>query len=164
MNEKEDVKMTEIALVYFSETGTTTSAAKKIAKILNVPAIRLEAQVPYTSADLNWNDDSSRANKEQGNPSARPKFKPLKIDNYDTLILGYPTWWGVPPRIIDSFVESLNLKGKTDLPFPSDSSTPERGVAELGKLLPGTLVLDGKRVNNSSEAELEKWLRSNNIA
>ena len=156
--------MTEIALVYFSETGTTANAAKKIAKILNVPAIRLEAQVPYTSADLNWNDDSSQANEEQGNPSARPEFKPLKIDNYDTLILGYPTWWGVPPRIIDSFVESLNLRGKTVLPFTtSGSSAPERGVAELRKLLPDTLVLDGKRVNNSSETELKQWLRSNNM-
>lgn len=158
-------KMANNVLVYFSETGTTESAAKKIANILDIPAMRLEAQVPYTSADLNWHDDNSRANEEQSDSKARPAFKPLEIDNYDTLILGYPTWWGVPPRIIDSFVESLNLKGKTVLPFTtSGSSAPERGVEELRKLLPDTLVLDGKRVNNASEAELAHWLKGNNIA
>ena len=72
---------------------------------------------------------------------------------------------GVPPRIIESFIESLNLKGKMVLPFmTSGSSSPERGVEELQKLLPDTLVLDGKRVNNASEAELEKWWKQNNIA
>lgn len=158
-------KMANNALVYFSATGHIEAVAKKIANILDIPAMRLEPQVPYTSADLNWHNDTSRANEEQSDRKARPAFKPLKIDNFDTLILGYPIWWGVSPRIIESFVESLNLKGKTILPFvTSCSSTPERGVEELRKMLPDTLVLDGKRVNDSCRIELEQWLKCNNIA
>lgn len=156
--------MTKNALVYFSQTGTTENAAEKIAKILNIPAHQLEAKVPYTSADLNWHNDSSRANKEQNDENARPEFKPLNLGDFDTLILGYPTWWGVPPRIVDAFVESLDLKGKTVLPFATSGSTgPERGVERLRKLLPDSKVLAGRRVNNASEAELEDWLKQNKI-
>lgn len=158
-------KMANNVLVYFSATGTIETAAKKIANILDIPAMRLEEQVPYTAADLDWHNDTSRANEEQSDKKSRPAFKPLKIDDFDTLILGYPTWWGSAPRIIDSLVESLNLKGKTILPFmTSCSSTPERGVEELRKLLPDTLVLDGKRVNDVSRIELKQWLKCNNIA
>ncbi|WP_416381617.1 flavodoxin [Lactobacillus amylovorus] len=89
-----------------------------------------------TSVDLDCHNDTSRANEEQSDKKSRPASKPLKIYDFDTLILGYPTWWGSAPRIIDSLVESLNLKGKTILPFiTSCLSTPERGVEELKQWL-----------------------------
>lgn len=147
------------AIVYFSRTNTTKKEAQLLSQILGVSAIEIQPQKAYTDADINWQDDNSRANREQNDPSARPAIKPVQLPDFDTLFLGYPTWWGIPPRLIDTFLESINLSGKTVIPFTTSGSTPaERGGKEVRQLLPGVTVKDAERVNNFSINDLKKWV------
>lgn len=144
-------------IAYFSCTGTTKAAAEKLSHVLQVPAFEIKAQTPYTTADLNWHDDQSRANQEQNDPMARPTFEPLSLPDFDVLFLGYPTWWGIPPRVVESFAESLDLKDKTVVPFAtSGSSAPEKGGRELAGLLKDAKVLPASRVNGWSETQFKQ--------
>lgn len=86
-----------ILVAYFSCTGTTESVALHISNILGADIYKIEAEQPYTSEDLNYNNNSSRANKEQNDPTARPKISGFipDINKYDAIFIGYPIWWGV---------------------------------------------------------------------
>jgi flavodoxin len=147
------------AVVYFSRTNNTKHEAEMIGDILGVKAIALKPKKAYTDEDIDWQKDSCRANKEQNDPQARPAIETVNLPDFDTLFLGYPTWWGIPPRLINTFVEKYDLKGKTVIPFTTSGSTPaERGGLELKKLLPDSEVKDAERVNNFSLTDLKKWI------
>lgn len=113
-----------VLVAYFSCTGTTEGIAEGIADITGASTFRIEAEEPYTAADLDYNSDC-RANREQNNPKARPAIKsmPDGLDRYDVVFLGYPIWWGDAPRIISTFLESGDFKGKTIVPFCSSHSS-----------------------------------------
>lgn len=152
-------------VVYFSCTDTTAKKAKLLAQLLKTKALRLTAKVPYTSADLTWQNATSRANREQEDPACRPEFEPLELPEFETLFLGYPTWWGIPPRLIETFLESLELTNKHVVLFTtSGSSAPEKGRSELKRLFPQVTFGPVKRVNNATEAELNAWLTTLNAA
>lgn len=119
-----------VLIAYFSATGTTASAAEKLASATGGTLFRITPAQPYTSADLDWNNKQSRSSVEMDDPKARPALKG-KVDNlaaYDVVFLGYPIWWGVAPRIINTFIESHDLKGKKLVPFATSggSSISER--------------------------------------
>ncbi|WP_290069181.1 flavodoxin [Muribaculum intestinale] len=113
-----------VLVAYFSCIGTTEGIAEGIADITGASTFRIEAEEPYTAADLDYNSDC-RANREQNNPKARPAIKsmPDGLDRYDVVFLGYPIWWGEAPRIISTFLESGDFKGKTIVPFCSSHSS-----------------------------------------
>lgn len=149
-------------VVYFSATGTTENVAQMIANITNADIYEIIAVDEYTSEDLNWNDSNSRTTIEQNDPSVRPEIASEKIalDDYNTIYIGYPIWWGEEPRIMDSFVESYNFDGKTMIPFCTSGSS---GIGRSGKNLEenaGTGIwLEGKRFgSNVSEADLKSWI------
>lgn len=151
-----------VLVVYFSGTGTTKSAAKKIKKATKGTLYRIKAAKPYTSADLNYNNDKCRANVEQQNSSVRPKIKG-KIKNirkYDVIFLGYPIWWGKEPMIIRTFLESYNLKGKKIVPFctsgGSGISGSMKGVKAAAK---GAKVVKGKDLTDMSYKSVAKWVK-----
>ncbi len=112
-------------VVYFSCTNTTKGIAERIASITDGTTFRIEPEVPYTSADLDYNNSSSRANREQNDPSARPAIANTLegLENYDVVFLGYPIWWGDAPKIISTFLESHDLSGKTIVPFCTSHSS-----------------------------------------
>lgn len=152
------------AIAYFSQTGTTAGEAEKLGHVLGVSPAKIQPVQAYTNADINWHDDSSRANREQNDESARPEIKPVSLGDYDVLFLGYPTWWGVAPRLIDTFIEQTNLQGKTLVPFATSGSTgPERGGARVKQLAKGADVKPAKRVNGFSESQLKDWFDSLNL-
>ena len=96
-------------------------------------------------------------------PTARPAIGGGKADisGYDTVIIGYPIWWGTMPRIINTFIEACELSGKTVLPFcTSGSSGISRSVSDIKTAAPTADVRDGLRTSGVSDAELEKWLRA----
>lgn len=137
-------------VVYFSATGTTKAAAQKIAKEQNAVLWEIEPAEKYTAADLDWRNKQSRSSIEMADPSARPTIKQCtNIQPYDTIYVGYPIWWGICPRIIDSWLENNlpQLEGKTLIPFAtSGSSGIEQSVDYLRKTYPKLKWEEGRLI------------------
>ncbi len=151
-----------ILVAYFSCTGTTEGIAKHIANILDADTYKIEPAQPYTTADLNYNNSSSRANKEQNDPTARPEILGSipDIDKYDAIFIGYPIWWGQAPKIIYTFFESYDdFSGKMIIPFcTSGSSGIGSSAQNLHTLANGAEWLDGRRFDGGvSETTVKAW-------
>lgn len=147
-------------VVYFSATGTTAKAARTIAEVTGGTLYEIVPQQAYTSDDLDWNDKQSRSSVEMNNPQARPTLKDTKLDvtAYDVVFIGYPIWWDLAPRIINTFIESYGLKGKTLVPFAtSGGSGISNSVRELRKTYPNLEWQDGKLLNGSSRNAIQNW-------
>lgn len=157
-NEKEE---NENLVVYFSATGTTKALAETIAETADADISEIVPKVPYTSADLNYNSDC-RANREQQDDSARPEFEPIaaNIDEYDTIFIGYPIWWGTMPKIINTFLETYDLSGKTVMPFcTSGGSGIETSVSAIRSICPNADVKDGLRGSASATStQIKEWI------
>ena len=151
-----------VLVAYFSATGTTRLLSETAAEILEADLYEIVPEVPYTSADLNYGDSSSRTTREQNDPSARPAIsgKIEKMEDYDVVFLGYPIWHGQAPRIIGTFLESYDFKGKTIVPFcTSHSSGIGSSDANLHDLAGGANWLPGNRFEGgASHGSLEEWI------
>lgn len=127
-------------VAYFSATGTTKAAAEKLAKQHDAVLWEIEPAEPYTAADLDWRNDKSRSSVEMNDPDERPTIKRcMLIAPYDTIYIGFPIWWGICPRIINSWLDNnvFQLEGKTLTPFAtSGSSGIEEAEAYLKKTYP----------------------------
>ena len=154
-------------VVYFSCTNTTKGIADRIVEATDAATWRIEPEVAYTSEDLNYNNSSSRANREQNDPSARPaiKGKCENLADYDVVFLGYPIWWGKAPKVIFTFLESHDLTGKTIVPFcTSHSSGIGSSATDLHRLATGAEWKQGRRFNgNESKETIENWIESMNL-
>jgi len=155
-------KLKKVLVVYFSATGTTKDAAKKIKKATGGKLYKINAAKKYTNADLDYSNDNCRANREQRNENSRPKIKG-KIKNirkYDVIFIGYPIWWGKEPKIVRTFLESYNLKGKKIVPFctsgGSGISGSMKGIKAAAK---GAKVVKGKDLTDSSSKSVAKWAK-----
>lgn len=166
--EEQNSAASNALIVYFSCTGNTEGVAQRISSITGADMYEIIPEVPYTSDDLNYNVSDSRANIEMNDENARPAISGTidDIADYDTIILGYPIWWGTIPRIINTFIDSYDLTGKTIIPFcTSGSSGIENSVSRLRELLPGSNVTDGLRASSSTtDAEIEQWLTSSGFS
>lgn len=125
-------------VAYFSATGTTEAAAKQLAKDIKADLYAIEPAEKYTAADLDWHDKKSRSSVEMNDKNARPALKSKKsLAKYDVIYIGYPIWWGVAPRIINTFIEQAELDGKTVIPFAtSGGSGIEKSISELKTAYP----------------------------
>ena len=155
---------TKVLVAYFSATGTTKGVAERIADGLNADLYEIVPEKPYTDADLNYNDNSSRSTVEMNDSDARPEISGSveNMDQYDIVFLGYPIWWGDAPRIMSTFVESYDFSGKTVVPFcTSGGSGIGSSASNLEKLTNGATWLDGKRLNGSdSQDTVMEWVNS----
>ena len=150
----------KVLVVYFSATGTTRQVAKQIAKIAEADICEIAPVKPYTNADLDWTNKQSRSSVEMNNPKARPEIKALSVDvsKYDYIFLGYPIWWDLAPRTVNSFIDATELTGKTVIPFAtSGSSTIANSVAVLKKSYPKIKWQTGKLLNRVSEKDIKSW-------
>jgi len=151
-------------VVYFSATGTTKGVAERIAEIVDADIYELKAAESYTEDDLNYNDSNSRATQEQNDSTSRPEIEGEieNFDEYDTIFLGYPIWWGDAPHIIYTLVESYDFDDKTVIPFcTSGSSSITLSVSNLKQHSNGGNWLEGKRMSqNTSNQEIEQWISS----
>ena len=143
----------KILVAYFSASGVTARTAKEIADAVGADLYEIRPQQPYTAADLDWTDKKSRSTLEMNDPACRPAIaQPAQdMDQYDTVLIGFPVWWYVEPRIMDTFLESYDFSGKTLIPFaPSGGSggriagrkTAGRGRNHVGRAplaLPGAV-------------------------
>lgn len=156
----------KVLVVYFSAQSHTKSVAEKIANNLNADIFEIIPEEVYTSADLDWNDSNSRVSQEHNDESLRNvKLKNTKVDNwenYDTVLIGYPIWWGIAAWPTDAFVKANDFSGKTIIPFCTSSSS---GLGQSGELLKASANsgnwLEGHRFqSNASDASIAEWTNS----
>ena len=156
--------MSKTLVAYFSASGVTKSVAERLAKTAGADLFEIEPAKPYTAADLNWNDKNSRSTLETNDPTCRPAIasKPLELDKYSTIYLGFPIWWYVAPAIIKTFLESQSFAGKMIVLFATSGGS---GMGKTAKVLeasaPGATIVPGAILNGASNAELKHFVERN---
>ena len=157
-----------ILVACFSATGNTWPLAQYAAEFLNADLFRIEAEIPYTDDDLNYNKNASRANQEMSDDSSRPALA-ATVENmaqYDTVILAFPIWWGQAPRIIETFIEAHDLSGKTVLTFCTSGGSGFGRTGDILAALTDDTVnwIEGSRLSASTTAEeMAAWLTEKGI-
>ena len=153
--------MTKTLVAYFSASGTTERVARELAAAIGADLFEIAPQVPYTRADLNWQDKKSRTTIEMNDEACRPAIAGTvaNMDAYDVVFVGFPVWWYVEPRIIDTFLEGYDFAGKTIVPFAtSGGSGLGQAPKRMQKLAPGSKVVSGGLLNGRpSQAKLAAW-------
>ena len=152
-----------VAIIYFSATGTTKKVAGYIKDVTGGDLIEIVPKEKYTDDDLSYNNNNSRATREQNDSSARPEISnTIDADSYDIIYLGYPIWFGDAPRIILTFLDESNLSGKTVIPFCTSGSS---GISTSENYFKNNYKninwLDGKRLG-TSQSEVTNWVKSLN--
>ena len=151
-------------VAYFSASGVTAGTAKKLAEALGgADLYEIKPKVPYSNADLNWNNSNSRSSVEMRDKSSRPELadKSAKISDYDVIFLGFPIWWYVAPTIINTFLEAYNFAGKTIILFAtSGGSGFGKAVSGLQPSAPAAVIKEGKLLNHAALNDLKAWVDS----
>ena len=151
----------KILVAYFSATGVTARATQKVAEATGGEVYAITPAKPYTDADLDWRDKQSRSSVEMNDPKARPALggERLDVSEYDIVFIGYPIWWNQAPRLINTFIESHNLKGKAVIPFAtSGGSTIAGSAATLKRSYPALEWKEGRLLNRADEKTLRTWI------
>ena len=148
--------MSNKLVAYFSASGVTAEVAKKLAEAAGADLYEINPAVPYTSADLNWQNSNSRSSIEMKDKTSRPELadKNAKINGHDVIFRGFPIWWYVAPTIINTFLESYDFSGTKIILFAtSGGSGFGNTVAGLKNSAPGAEILEGKLFKRSVNAE-----------
>ena len=153
--------MAKALVAYFSATGTTKHTAEALAAAIGADLFAIEPVEPYTAADLDWRDKTSRSTLEMRDDAARPAITHTvdNMDDYDVVFVGFPIWWYVEPRIIDTFLEAHDFAHKTVIPFAtSGGSGLGKAPQRMNSLTPGASVANGKVLNGSLDTDgLRRW-------
>ena len=145
--------MSKTLIAYFSACGVTARAAREMADAIGADLYEICPAAPYTDADLNWMDKKSRSTLEMNDPACRPAIASQveRMEQYDTVFVGFPVWWYVEPRIVDTFLESYDFTGKTMIPFATSGGS---GISKAEKSLrehcPGGNWKKGRLVNSGA--------------
>ena len=162
-DENTNVSNGNILVVYFSAQGHTESVAEQIAANLNADLFEIVPVSEYTSDDLDWTDDNSRVSREHEDESLRNiELETTSVSNwdtYDTVLIGYPIWWGIAAWPVNTFVEANDFTGKTVIPFCTSSSS---GLGESGELLAelansGNWQVGHRFSSNPSDSDIKTW-------
>ena len=143
--------MSKKLVAYFSASGVTKKVALRLAQEELAELFEICPKIEYTSADLNWMDDNSRSSLEMKAQSCRPEIlnKLDNLDQYEIIYLGFPIWWYVEPRIIDTFLESYNFSKKQIVPFATSGGSGISNVVEnLKAHYPELNFAGGRLLNN----------------
>ena len=149
-------------VAFFSAGGVTALAAKSLAYAADADLYEIKPAVPYTTADLDWQNKNSRTSIEMNDKTSRPAIADTSADiaSYDVIFLGFPIWWYIAPTIINTFLESYDFTGKTIVLFAtSGGSDLGKSAENLRSSAPGANIVDGRMMNGRSSAEsLKKWV------
>ena len=160
----EDEMEDGVLVAYFSATGNTEGIAQHLQSILDADLYEIVPEVAYTDEDLNYSNDSCRANQEQNDPAARPAITGTleNPEDYDVVFLGYPIWWGQAPKVIYTFLESCDFGDATIVPFCTSGSSGIGSSADgLQELTENAQWLDGQRFSSgASQDEVAQWVDS----
>ena len=163
-NKKESKGMKMTLVAYFSASGVTKAAAQQLAEVAGADLHEIKPEQPYTDADLDWQDKQSRSTIEMKDKSSRPAItaKLQNMKDYDVIYVGFPIWWYTCPTIINTFMEAYDFQGKTVIPFAtSGGSSIKKACADLKAAYPNINWKEGKLLNRTSKAEMQKWVESN---
>lgn len=156
--------MSKKLTAYFSASGVTANAAKALSEAAGTDLFEIRPAVPYTAADLNWQDKNSRSSVEMNDLSFRPEIaeKLSNMDEYDTIFVGFPVWWYIAPTIINTFLESYDFTGKKIVLFATSGGSGFGKTAEkLADSCKGAELVTGKLLNGRLDKdELAKWANS----
>ena len=154
--------MSKKLVCYFSASGTTKKVAQEISNILESDLFEIEPSEKYTSNDLDWTNKESRSSIEMANDNSRPNIKErvTNINDYDTIIIGFPVWWYREPSIIDTFIEENSLDGKEVYIFiTSGGSSVDSSLESLRKKYKNINFVAGKRfTSNVVKSEIIDWI------
>ena len=151
--------MSQTLVAYFSASGVTRRRAGEIARAVGADLYEIAPAQPYTAADLDWTDKKSRSTLEMKDPACRPAIAaPAEnMERYDTVFVGFPVWWYVEPRIVDTFLESCDLAGRTVIPFATSGGSGIGGAEErMRDLCPNAVWKTGKLLNGGGAGD---WAR-----
>lgn len=159
--------MGRMLVAYFSASGVTAKVAEMLADAVGADIYEIQPAVPYTKADLNWMDKKSRSTIEMNDKSIRPAIanKDARIDQYETIFLGFPIWWYVAPTIINTFLESYDFSGKKIILFAtSGGSKFGKTVEELKVSVPASCeIVEGKLLNGKQTIpSIRSWTETLN--
>ena len=151
-------------VAFFSASGVTAKAAKLLAQAADADLFEIVPETPYTKHDLNWLNPRSRSTVEMKDRACRPPIasKVADMAQYDRVFVGFPVWWYREPSIIDTFLESYDLSGKTVIPFCTSGGSDLGETADnFRRLAPDAKVPEGKRITRrDDEASLRAWAES----
>ncbi len=154
--------MSKILISYFSASGVTRKVAEKTASIIGGDLFEIEPINEYTSEDLDWTNKQSRSSLEMNDISIRPKIKNklTNLNNYDTILIGYPIWWDLAPRIINTFIEENNLENKKIYVFAtSGGSDVNNSFNNLKNTYSSINFISAKRLSSNLDNEdISNWL------
>ncbi len=152
--------MSKALIAYFSVGGSTKAAAERLSALIDAETFEIVPAVPYEKPDLDWTDPKSRTTLEMKDPTCRPAIvaMPDGIDDYDRIFVGFPIWWYTAPRIIETFLDGIELSGKAIIPFATSGGS-EMGDTESnlekscgGNVLPGLMLR-----KSVSDNEIKAW-------
>ena len=153
--------MSKKLVAYFSASGTTANVAKDLANAAGAELYEIKPAVPYSRADLNWQDKQSRSSVEMRDKSSRPELADTdaNIAEYETIFIGFPIWWYIAPTIINTFLEAYDFSGRKIVLFAtSGGSGFGKAVASLQPSAPKATIIEGEILNGSpSEAKLKAF-------
>ena len=160
--------MSKKLVAYFSASGVTAKVADMLADAVGADIYEIRPEVPYTKGDLNWMDKKSRSTIEMNDKTIRPAIadKDAKIDQYDTIFIGFPIWWYVAPTIINTFLESYDFSSKKIILFAtSGGSKFGKTVEELKISVPDTCeIIEGKLLNGKQTIPtIRAWTETLNL-
>ena len=147
--------MSKTLVAYFSASGVTARVAKEVADAAGADLYEIRPAQPYSPGDLDWMDKKSRSTLEMNDPACRPAIdgQVKGMEQYDTILIGFPIWWYVEPRIVDTFLDSYDFSGKTLIPFATSGGS---GISKAQKSLqehcPAANWKQGQLLNGSSIA------------
>ncbi len=151
-------------VAFFSASGETQKLAKTLAGAVGGTLYQIRPAVEYTPADLDWHDKYSRSSVEMQDPTCRPALagRVENINQYDTIFVGFPIWWYEAPRVIQTFLESYDLAGKTVIPFATSGGSDMGNTDSiLQRSAPKAGWKLGKRLRATTSAqEITDWLKA----
>lgn len=150
-------------VAFFSASGVTAKVAAEVARAVDGDLFQIVPTEPYTEAELNWHDSGSRSSLEMNDPASRPSIVDVVdgMDGYGTLFIGFPIWWHVAPRIIQTFLESYDLSDKRIVLFATSGSC---GIGDTEKVLrpscsDSTEFVAAEILSSSaSSEEIKRWI------
>lgn len=153
--------MSKKLVAYFSASGVTAKVAERLSESIGADLHEITPKVRYTDADLEWRDKNSRSSVEMNNPASRPEIERVRdnMADYDIIYVGFPIWWYIAPTIINTFLESYDLTGKTIVPFATSGGS---GMGKTNEMLhpscSGAKLMEGKLFRaDVSKQELVAW-------
>ena len=157
-----EIMKSKVLVAYFSATGTTEREAKFIADVTSGILFEIVPARSYTSADLDWNNPRSRSSVEMNDESSRPDLKEniAGISQYDVVFIGYPIWWDLAPRVVNTFIERNDFGGKVVIPFAtSGGSSIHNSVTALKNSYPDIDWEEGKLLNGANKTQISNWIK-----